>query len=304
MMHAEYLEVMSIVEWLEKYTSAVERTGQDRWQFKLNSGLDLTGTAVLEHNWLRLCAKLEGERPGKPLVADLLQGMLLQNATLPGGVKFCLGDNASEAVLAAEIPVDPEEEGAVWLDRWIGEACAGLRQGALKWSILNARTADASSAPVSERRSTIDATAEQRVAELCERAGWSFTTRANGQVAIRLDVRDAFCQALLAPKVGKMRRLRVSLGMATSMEGEAPQAVHLLLLSASRLVRLARASAAPAGDATEYRWDVALPTDYDARTLGHALGALSVACQLTARELQAMEDRKIAREYLALRGTR
>jgi len=154
------------------------------------------------------------------------------------------------------------------------------------------------------RSTTVDVAAEERLAEICERAGWSFTKRANGQVAIRLDVRDAFCQALLTPKVGKMRRLRVSLGMATSTEGEAPHAVHLLLLSASRLVRLARASAAPAGEAIEYRWEVPLPVEDDAWALGHALGALSVACQLTARELQAMEDQIIARQYLAMRGVR
>lgn len=302
-----YLGVLPIAEWLERHTSAVERTGQDRWQFKLNSGLDLTGTAVLEQTWLRMCVRLDSEHSGRPLPAELLEGMLLLNATLPGGAKFSLGDHSSEAMLSAEIPVHEEEEGEpVWLDRWIGEACVGLRQGALKWSILNAQSADTISSLGSslgaERRSTVDMAAEGRLTEPCERAGWSFTTRASGQVAIRLDVRDAFCQALLAPKVGKMQRLRVSLGMATSTEGETPQAVHLLLLSASRLVRLARASAAPAGDATEYRWEAVLPADYTAETLGHALGALSVACQLTARELQAMEDRKIAREYLALRG--
>jgi hypothetical protein len=304
-MYTEYLGVLPIAEWLEKHASAVERTGQDRWQFRLNSGLDLTGTALLEQAWLRMCVRLDSEHPGRPLPAELLEGMLLLNATLPGGAKFSLGDHSSEAMLSAELPVqEQEEEGGepVWLDQWIGEACVGLRQGALKWSILNAQSADTVSSLGADRRSTVDTTAEGRLTELCERAGWSFTTRASGQVAIRLDVRDAFCQALLAPKVGKMQRLRVSLGMATSTEGETPQAVHLLLLSASRLVRFARASAAPAGDATEYRWEAVLPADYTVETLGHALGALSVACQLTARELQAMEDRKIAREYLALRG--
>jgi hypothetical protein len=306
MMYTESYEVMPVVDWLQKYTSAVERTGQDRWQFKLNRGLDLTGMAVLDHDWLRMSIRLGEEQPEKLLDAELLEGMLLQNSTLPGGVKFCLDQSVSQAHLAVEIPVGEEDEaGAAWLDAWIGEACASLRQGALKWSVLMAQRADNPSLPVPDRRSTaVDPVAEQRLAELCERAGWSFTKRANGQVAIRLDVRDAFCQALLAPKVGKMRRLRVSLGMATSTEGEAPHAVHLLLLSASRLVRMARASAAPASEAIEYRWEVPLPAEYDSRALGHALGALSVACQLTARELQAMEDRKIAREYLAMRGVR
>lgn len=304
MMYVDHsTSVLPVVEWLTHYAAAVERTDQDRWQFRLNSGLELVGTAVLEQNWLRLSTQLDGESPGQPLGAGLLRGMLLQNAALPGGVKFCLGEKASEALLSAEIPMNEEEE-PVGVERWIGEAMAGFAQGALKWSILTARTAESTLAPVADRRATVDPTAEKRLGELCERAGWSCTTRANGQVAIRLDVRDAFCQALLASKVGKMRRLRVSLGMATSMEGKAPEAVHLLLLSASRLVRLARASAAPAGDAVEYRWEAVLPTEYDAQTLGHALGSLSVACQLTARELQAMEDEEIAQEYLALRGTR
>ncbi len=304
MMYVDYSSsVLPVVEWLTRYTAAVERTDQDRWQFRLNSGLELVGTAVWEQNWLRMWTQLNGEGVGPPLSAGLLRGMLLQNAALPGGVKFCLGEKTSDAVLSVEIPMNEEEE-SIGVERWIGEAMAGFAQGALKWSILTARPAESALATVAERRATIDPTAEKRLGELCERAGWSCTTRANGQVAIRLDVRDAFCQALLASKVGKMWRLRVSLGMAISTEGKVPEAVHLLLLSASRLVRLARASAAPAGDAVEYRWEAVLPADYDAQMLGHALGSLSVACQLTARELQAMEDQEIAQEYLALRGIR
>jgi len=304
MMHAEHFEVLPIVEWMERYTSAVERTGQDRWQFKLNSGLELTGSAIREQDWLRMQVRLSGERVGMTFDSGLLHGLLLQNAILPGGVKFCLGEDVFQATLAAEIPIQEDEAGSIALEPWMGEVFTGLRQGALKWSILHASVADGPSAPIAQRRSAAEPAAEEQLADLCERIGWSFTKRSSGQVAIRLDVRDAFCQALLGPDVGQMGRLRVSLGMTTSSEGESQRAVALLLLSASRLVRMARASASPAGDAIEYRWEVVLPTDYGTEILGHALGALSVACQLTARELQAMEDRKIAREYLAMRGVR
>lgn len=130
MMYTESYEVMPVVDWLQKYTSAVERTGQDRWQFKLNRGLDLTGMAVLDHDWLRMSIRLGEEQPEKLLDAELLEGMLLQNSTLPGGVKFCLDQSVSQAHLAVEIPVGEEDEaGAAWLDAWIGEACASCARG-------------------------------------------------------------------------------------------------------------------------------------------------------------------------------
>lgn len=79
-------------------------------------------------------------------------------------------------------------------------------------------------------------------------------------------------------------------------------AADMLLLAACRTVRMARASADHAGPDSAYRWEMLwdrwpLPAE-----LSHGLAALAVACQLTAQEVAALRDQRVATAYLAARG--
>jgi hypothetical protein len=305
MISAESPRITPIVECLSQHLSAVERTGPDRWQFRVSGGADTAGTIVMQPDWLRIGVRLIVDRTGRLLSPRQLQWMLQANAELPGGVKFWLDEPGQQASLAAEIPLEDDNfDSQRSLEPWIGEVCAGLRQGALLWSVLKARNPGRHETAMIDLEAEVDGEAEHHLAQLCQRIGWTFSTRANRQIAVRLDVRDAFCQALLAPDLGQMSRLRVSLGQATASDGDSPEAISMLLLSACRAVRLARAVVAPASETLEYRWEVLLPPGFGGRELKHALSALSVACQLTARELQSLEDETIAREYLAMRERR
>jgi hypothetical protein len=80
-------------------------------------------------------------------------------------------------------------------------------------------------------------------------------------------------------------------------------ATELLLLWASRAVRMARATATTTDDGTtQYCWEVLLGSAPTSRELDHALTALSVACRMSLREAQALQDKEIARVYLAMQG--
>jgi len=296
---------LSIAECLQAQASAVERTGPGRWQFRVNGLSESMGTAQMDREWLCLSMRLDGDRAVRRLSTRHLAHMLVENGELPGGVKFSLAGPSAKATLSAEIPLGGDDEAdRASLEAWIAEACAGLRQGTLQWSILRAGASDLPLAEPLEERGEADEEAEKYLAEVCRRAGWSFTTRASGHVAVRLDVRDAFCQAVLAQRVGKMARLRASLSSPALEQRVSAEAINLLMLSASGLVRLARATACCSGDRWEYGWEAVLPPDYLARELSHALSALSIACQLTVRELQVLEETTIAREYVEVRGYR
>ncbi len=127
--------------------------------------------------------------------------------------------------------------------------------------------------------------------------------RAGDQVAIELDVPDAFCQALVQPKGEGGLRLRVELATVPSACTTGRHAASALLLHASHLVRMARATARTAEGAIVYGWEISLDRVARAREVQHALAALSVACRLCAREIQLLgQDESLARKFLVVRG--
>ena len=99
-------------------------------------------------------------------------------------------------------------------------------------------------------------------------------------------------------------RLRVDFESPASAPAVCRAAIERLLLEASHLLRMVRATVLTAGSIAGYRWEMLWPGLPSSRQLHHALSALSLACQLTARETAALADPRVAERYLELRGVR
>ena len=106
---------------------------------------------------------------------------------------------------------------------------------------------------------TIDQAAGAEFRALCEFAGWEFYERGNGQLAITLDVPGQFCQAFAYQMEAGETRVSTVLEMP-ALAGKSLHAVALFLLTASRVVRMGRATLQTTGVAREYRWEVAWPS--------------------------------------------
>lgn len=286
-----------LAEWLRKHAESVEPAGRQRWQFELNGGARVRGVAWQEKDWLLFQASLGRTRR---LTARRLEQMLRDNGDLSGGAKFGLGEARSRVMLSAEIPWEADDEAN--LCGRVGQVCSGFRQAARRFADGKAPAAAQPEADeIADHESATEQAADFDLADLCEQAGWPFARRASGQIAVELEVRDGFHQAFHS-REGSTHRLRVELGRFGSDRRNCRKAVHALLLSASGVVRMARAAAAPADGGLEYRWEVLLGEEPNAWELRRALSALSVACRLTAREVQALEDESIARDFLSVRG--
>lgn len=65
---------------------------------------------------------------------------------------------------------------------------------------------------------------------------------------------------------------------------------------------MAQATAQMVEGRPRYRWQLGTGPKPTAEQLDRALGALSVACQISFKEAQALQTDLIARTYLAMRG--
>jgi hypothetical protein len=108
---------------------------------------------------------------------------------------------------------------------------------------------------------------------------------------------------LVVPALGPAGWHLKTAGQALAATGPAGvRATEVLLLAACGAVRLARAWLSAAGDTPVVGWEAGLPPKPGPRQLDHALTALSAACRLTVREIEALADEALAERYLALRG--
>jgi hypothetical protein len=288
---------LPIAGFLEPCAEEVRATGHNRWKFALSGAVALTVTARLDKQWLRLRAPLA--RSTKRLTPDLLERSLGQNGELAGGAKFTLADDPPRLYVSAEIPLDEDQ---VDLGPGVAQVCKGFRQAAELFAAgQRPNNANPDGVPCASGEKPCGALDRERLA-LCEEAGWPLVRRAGDQVAIELDVPGAFCQALAQPKGEGGLHLRVDLATVPPARDAGRHAIGALLLHASHLVRMARAASRTAQGATVYCWEVSLDRGAGVRAVQHALSALSVACRLTAREIQVFEqDEAIARSYLLLR---
>ena len=216
------------------------------------------------------------------------------NQGLGGLSKLAFLPGQSTPRVRAEIPLDDDVD----LQRRLPEACAGLKAAAGKLHGEKSKQMKGHSLTGSEEQERRDAAELQN---LCRASGWKFTERTAPKLAVELEARSGFYQAIIEEQAGGAVSIGVELTRDTALIGEiSKRALGTLLLRASSVVRLARGIVSEGGDGASF--EVSFQTTPSAVELGHALSALSVACELCGQEAVAMQDEFVARNYLAAQG--
>jgi hypothetical protein len=283
---------------LSKSAHSATRRGPGQWDLALKNGEILSARAWLEEEWLHLAADT-GDAAGTAARtaqagASLAWSCLQRNGTLPGAVKYAL-DPQARLQIRAETPllVDQTETD---IRARVAEICEGIQAASHQL-----RNGAARKRPPRATREAAQDDNPVDLGTLCGEAGWPFTERSSGKLAVALDAADGFYQATLECR---SEGVHVSAGLGTLAltSEDARAAVAVLLLTLNGVVRMVRAAAEACDGQSALRLEVRLGRRPAAGELGHALSALSVGCRLCAREAEVLEDRDIAAEYLALRG--
>ena len=287
----------TILNALEKHSPVVEHARRRRWGFALANGKAIGFTADIDDEWVVLQAHLDGA--AGDVDTRNLWDLLCLNARLDGSAKFVLQNDLRSLGLRAEIPVDEDGEDMV-LPRRLHETCKAFEK-ALAW--LHAET---ESRPLQDSLAGSGAGGATSdgidLRALCEQTHWPLNQREDGSMAFDLQARTGFQQALV--RSGPQERVSVFADLAecSVLPVVSRQAISLMLLRASRLVRGARAVGQVRDNGAVIRFETVFPSRPTARELQHALAALAVANDLCGSETVALQDEGIAEGYLRLQG--
>jgi hypothetical protein len=283
-----------IGESLHKCASLVEEVGPGAWDFVLNNGSMLLVTARADEQWLHLDAPVADERSGTRQRQDAKYDawqLLKLNCGLGGLSKVALMPGQSTPRVRAEIPLDEEVD----LARRLREACAGLKTAAGKLHGEKTREQIA----VRPASGATDEESSAVLKRLCEESGWKFTERSGPTLAVDLETRSGFYQAQVAEQFGGAISLTAELTAAAAPSEQSKQAIAGMLLRASGLVKLSRATIKETEAGATASFEVLFQTPPCAAEFGHGLSALAVACGLCGHAGEAMWDEVVARHYLA-----
>ena len=267
-------------EALRAAGAALAAAGDGAWRLVPADDPDLEILIREDGDWLCLAADVAAKR------TDLFC-CLQWNAGLAGLAKFVLAPGRSAVRLQAEIPLDRTVDLAAHIRLASAGICGGaahIRGGRIR------KTADAAE----DEAKPLDLRA------LCDVAGWACTPRSETRLAAALDVPGGFHQAIVEEAAGLGIRAGADLAEAQGPGGPSREAIARLLLRAGSAVRMVRPAAEAAGDRTLLRWEAVLGARPGPQELRHALAALSMACRLTAREVEMLQDPAAARAYLSV----
>ncbi len=286
---------------LRRRAGSIEDVAPHAWALP-GRGLGATKVhASVGGSWLHFETPLPCRRahvlPGPRRALGLLEG----NAFLPPGMHYCINSRRRGTFLAADMLLhahDTDTSRMVFeVEELFDSFCSTRATAPSDWAARDGSALAGLHAPL-----TADDDVGELTRSLCHATGWPYHERRSGQLAITLDTPGQFCQAH-AHGVGEHEfRLSTTLAIPADASAKSRHAVATFLLTAARVVRMARTVVLSVGNEHEYRWEVAWPR-LPAENLFHrGLSALSIACRLSACELQALSDRSIADSYLLLRG--
>jgi len=137
------------------------------------------------------------------------------------------------------------------------------------------------------------------LAAACEDAGWPVHLREKGlSLTVNLDTPGSIRQAVGGAN-SRGLTLSTELTILPGLPGaELQRAAAIFLLKTAGAVRLARPFVRLSDGQCVLGFEVTWPGSANAAAVGHALAALSVAAELTARELKALANPLVATLYL------
>ena len=271
----------------------MQRAGVGHWLLGVTNHHTTLISARLLTDWLVLETAAQ-----HPLGEDAGWQFLDANRRLGDGIKFVLTPTEQQLSLRGELPLEPRDDTDG--DRFARDIRAfwdrfeAARQS-FSHAATNAETSFDASTPQPLNR------AEEGVPNcvtLCEAAGWSATARSGKTAVVPLDVPQGHFQAVLEQEDDGALRTAVELSPIGTLSAACRQSVGRLMLTASGVVRYARAFSGQ----DQVGFEVLLGRIPTAARLAAGLSALSVACRLCGQEVAALMNDAVASAYVQVRG--
>jgi len=287
----------AVASGLAKCASRVEHVATARWRLSFDNGQVLPATARIDDAWLVIDAAVPQRGRKTRRSPKRLWDLLRLNAQIASQARFVVRPSDRSVHLRAEMPLDEEGGASAERARLAGEGC----KAAFKRFVGNGRCHTALADDASRAAEAGGAGCD--LVALCGDTGWDCAERASGSVSVGLDVPSGAYRALVAARQEDVVSLSVDVADCESMKARSRNALGLMLLTASGIVRMVRAAAGASGDRQMARLEVIAGPAPTATELVHALSALSVACRLCGAEARALQgDEEVARRYLSSRG--
>ena len=261
------------------------------WAFALVNGAKFDARATLADDWLEVTVPLASEAE---LAPARVWSMLRLNGSLDTMSRVAVAPGKRTAHIRAELCV----EARLLHD----DVSLGPRVEALLESVGRGRHAydewwlygqdSVAKAPVSWRGPTAD------FLHLCSEVGWPCVERDGGQWSIAIAEGSSACEAAVGVADAGPLHFTANLVNANGLSFASRGAIGVLLLGVSAVVRSIKGFAWRDGE-REYAGVAAVcgePTSGTA--IDQSLSALSVAFGMVGREVLALRDEFLAREYL------
>ncbi len=276
-----------------------ERPGQ--WALEgVRKGTPPIVAVLTEDRWLQFTAPVAGGHMHGPAVPQCAWDLLQVNGSLAGAAKLAVPPGRDVVMATCEVWL-----GDALADNEADDACGAAVAALVREAVDDVH--EAIDRVRSNGRSGTKASGSGHDAqavdltELCQLAGWPCNHRAEGRLAVQLEVPGSYAQAILCPG----SRIHASVELPLGQENLSPasrQAIGTVLLLLAGQVRWIRAAA----DADPRRelvfLEAQMGTGASATALGHLLAALSTAARLIVRELPVLARQEIAEKYLSIRG--
>ncbi len=279
-----------VVVALEKLWPCVQESGAGEWSLassRRKSRKPHRVQATLSDEWLRFDATVEAQTDPQQLWI-----LLTSRAALDGWCKLALsearGDPKTRVCLIADIALDGDDfsERLRRVFSKFLETLTWLQSGKKRKAARTGSPGVALETP--------------QILQICEQAGWICRERSSGKVEVRAGGEGSAFRAELESNDRVTLRASTPLACLKGWSAESRRALGIFVLRANAAVRLARAAVEESNGTGCVRLEVCFGTAPTSAELDMALSALAVAWGSSHREVAALEDPKLAQQYLVL----
>ena len=259
------------------------------WTTSLTNGAALPVSARLEDPWLRVEARIPEPRETS------WWRLLVTARSLPPLVRLALAsapDRAMSVLLVADLedgerPDWPSRVGAVSEELIVAVTRLG-----------HSGFDDCEPEPESQP--------PESLSDAIREAGWACEDRGEGRIDVSLEGDRTRATARVEPRGGGLCLWTPVARSVRSNDEDRTNAVALFLLHTAHRLRAVRAVARHERGKQEAAvgWEARLPLEPESGEIDRALSALTVACQLSAREVEALSTPALSCHYLTQRGAR
>lgn len=282
--------ITDVVVALEKSWPVVHELGAGEWALESSprrSRKTQSAHASLSDEWLRLDATVETAAD-----PEQLWSLLASSAAPDGLCKLALSeanaDGETRVCLIADIALGGGDLSglAMAISNEFRETLTRLQSGE-----INKAASTEPSGVVLET---------PWILQICEQAGWIGRERSSGRVEVKAGGEGSTFRVELESNDRVTLRVSSSPACLEGWSSESRLALEVFSLRVNAAVRLARASVEESNGTTCFRTEVCFGAAPTSTELDLALSALAVAWGSSHREVAALQDPELARQYLVL----